>query len=178
MKNSIFLAGSILTFLVGALLPNAYASEGISEEEKESGFYNENGFPKYTHDRPAINPDFAPDEDCNIAYELKCVPGTDQKCPEGYNGGDDNVCSPKECQEGYHEEEDDETGLCYPDDEGCSQDDYVLVEREDGKGMICAYFYSICDEAEHSSKEYCIEWCEEDPDRLTCKDFRDEGTES
>ena len=73
------------------------------------------------------------------------------------------------CQEGYHEEEDDESGLCYPDDEGCSQDDYVLVEREDGNGMICAYFYSICDEAEHRNENYCIEYCEEDPDRFACK---------
>jgi hypothetical protein len=138
----------------------ASANQELSKEEKESGFYTEGGFPKYNKDRPAINPDFAPDEDCNLVYELKCLPGTEQECPEGYNGGDDNSCSPKECQEGYHYEDEDETGLCYPNDEGCGDyGPYVLIE---GKyGDRCALLYFICDEAEHREEDYCLDYLED-----------------
>jgi hypothetical protein len=145
------------------MVPNVSASvsQELSEEEKESGFYRENGSViSNTKERPAINPDFAPDEDCNLAYELKCIPGQQQECPEGYHHGDDVVCSPKECQEGYHGEDDDETGLCYPDEEGCSSDSMVLIERYNGKGLNCSYLGYICDEAEYSSKDYCVEWRE------------------
>ena len=148
------------------MVPNVSASanqEELSEKERESGFYyTESGSPKHTKDRPAINPDFAPDQDCNLAYELKCIPGSQQSCfdLEGFENGEDNVCSPEQCQEGYHEEEDNESGLCYPDDEGCRTDDYVLIERDDGE-MFCAYFSSICGYDEHAKEDYCIEWREE-----------------
>jgi hypothetical protein len=130
------------------MVPNvsASASQELSEKEEESGFYRENGsVNSNTKERPAINPDFDPDEDCDLAYELKCIPGSQQSCfdLEGFNNFENNVCSPIGCQEGYHSEEDDESGLCYPDDEGCRQDYYVLIEREDGE-MFCAYFSSIC----------------------------------
>lgn len=59
---------------------------------------------KLTEERPAINLDFAPDEDCNIKYELKYIPGSAQKCRdlEGFDNGENNVCTPIECQEGYY----------------------------------------------------------------------------
>ena len=89
-------------------------------------------------ERPAINPDF----DCNIAYEIKCIPGTQQSCfdLEGFNNAENNVCTPIACQEGYHNEEDDETGLCFPNDEGCwNEDTMVLMENADEFGDRCVY---------------------------------------
>ena len=46
--------------------------------------------------RPAINPDFAPDESCLFdAYQLKCVPGAEQDCHEvGFWNYDDSTCFP------------------------------------------------------------------------------------
>lgn len=134
-----------------------------------SDFFNEDGGVKYTEDRPAINPDFAPDEDCNIDYELKCVPGSQQSCfggLEGYHNGEDNVCSPIDCQEGYHGIDNDESGLCYPNSEDCDgyvmthngtqRYPYVFVEGENGKDDRCADPTYLCDDI--SSHEICKEF--------------------
>lgn len=110
------------------------------EKERESGFYREDGFPKDTKDRPAINPDFDPDEDCNISYELKCIPGREQSCFEldGYNNFEVNVCTPKGCPEGYYIMEEDEDGVCYSNSEGCPDyADFVLVKEP--RGSMCKY---------------------------------------
>ena len=82
---------------------------------------------------------------------------------EGFNNGENNVCTPIACQEGYHSEYEDETGLCYPNDEGCYDDDtMVLIEREgedDAKfGDTCVYLVDICDDPEHRGEDYCIEY--------------------
>lgn len=142
------------------------AFRNITEEEREIWF-------NYQVDRPPINPDFDPDEDCNIAYELKCIPGSQQSCSdlEGFNNGENNVCTPIACQEGYHSEYDDETGLCYPNEVECP-DTMVFIKSGDDEypyGDRCAPLYTICDEAEHMNKNYCREYCEEDPDRFACK---------
>gem|GEM_PF-2832311 len=149
------------------MVPNVSASvnqEELSEKERESGFFNEDGGVKYTEDRPAINPDFDPDRDCNLAYELKCIPGSQQQCRDldGFHNGEDNVCSPIKCQEGYHEEEDNESGLCYPNEEECPDDYMVLLtDRPGGRNDLCAYLSSICGYDEHAKEDYCIEWREE-----------------
>lgn len=121
------------------------------------------------HARPPINPNFDPDESCQLdAYQEKCTPGSEQECPDGFGQNEDATCVPKDdCPEGYHRETDDETGQCYPDDEGCSSDSYVMIEREDGS-KYCEVLYLLCDEAEHSSTDYCIEFCEENPDSMGC----------
>ena len=146
----------------------ATVRQDLSEEQKASGFYDEEGFPKQK-ERPAINPDFAPDEDCNIEYELKCIPGSQQSCSdlEGFNNGENNVCTPIECQEGYHDVDDDETGLCYPNSEDCSDSylmtydgkkrlNYVFEGGKDGKGDRCANPAYLCDDI--SSHEICKEY--------------------
>ena len=70
---------------------------------------------------------------------MKCVPGSQQECPEGFGGVDTENCLPrhKGCPEGYHSAEYDETGQCYPDSEGCIWDNYVMRESKDGTGMNC-----------------------------------------
>ena len=67
--NKLIVLGLIPVLML--TVPNTLFASELSEEEKESGFYRENGSViSNTKERPAINPDFNPDEDCNIAYEL------------------------------------------------------------------------------------------------------------
>jgi len=71
----------------------------------------------------------APDQSCLFdAYQLKGIPGSGQECPEDFGTNEDGTCfSPTlingnwewECPDGYHSEEDDETGQCYPDTKPC-----------------------------------------------------------
>lgn len=138
--------------VVTLLMPNVVLAsyddneprEPFTEEERESGFYHENGYAiSSQRNRPAINPDFAPDYSCLFdVYQLKCIPGSEQECPRPQFGqNDDETCFPYEyitegCPKGYHSAEYDETGQCYPDTEGCIWDNYVMREREDGS-MTC-----------------------------------------
>jgi hypothetical protein len=143
------------------MVPNVSASvsQELNEEQKESGFYDERGQPIENSTRAAINPEFDPDEDCNISYELKCIPGSQQNCRdiEGYHNGEDNVCSPIKCQDGYHSVDEVETGLCYPNEGGCQEDNMILIE-DTLVGMRCAYLSLICDDEEFRNEDYCIEW--------------------
>ncbi len=157
MNNKLIFLGLIIPVLM-LLLPNAYASDFSSHNQR---------------DRPAINPDFDPDQSCNFdAYQLKCIPGSEQDCYdiEGFAQNEDYTCHVSgPCPEGYHGRDDDETGQCYPDSEGCEWDGYVMLEREDGKGNTCSVLYLLCDQEEHKEEEYCIEYCNEGPNRMGCK---------
>jgi hypothetical protein len=131
---------------------NASLGEEATEEQLESGFFNEYGY-VILQNRPAINPDFAPDESCDIdLYQLKCIPGSEQDCPEGWQNGEDNICSPSgPCPEGYHGADDDETGQCYSNEEGCkgmisNRIPYILLTDRPGKGDRCANPNYLCNE--------------------------------
>lgn len=106
------------------------------ERERESGFYREDGFPKDTEDRPAINPDFAPDRSCDLKWELKCIPGSQQSCLdlEGYNNSELNVCTPIGCLEGYHVVIEDEDNVCQSNEIDCP---YDMVLVNDAYGETC-----------------------------------------
>ena len=119
----------------------------------------------HVQDRGPINHNFDPDESCNLnAYQLKCIPGFEQDCPDGYHNGEDNVCSPIGCPEGYHGEDDDEIGQCYQDSEGCSNDEYyVLRERGDGEGVTCSTLYNLCaDSSDNRDHPRCKEYIHEE----------------
>jgi hypothetical protein len=138
--------------------PSSSASSSSSENESESsssqiqsGFFTELGFvvqPK--SDRPAINEDFNPDRSCMFdAYQLRCVPGADQVCPESFGNNDDSTCfflHKEGCPEGYHSTDNDETGQCYSNEGGCNayvtingtRHDYILLTDRPGKGDTCA----------------------------------------
>ena len=85
------------------LMPNVvFASannpqQEFTEEERESGFYSEDGYLILQDNRPAINPDFDPDYSCLFdTYQVKCIPGSEQECPEGLGGNnDDETCVPE-----------------------------------------------------------------------------------
>jgi hypothetical protein len=136
--------------------PSTSSSSNESESEssssqRQSGFFTERGFvvqPK--SDRPAINEDFNPDRSCMFdAYQLRCILGADQVCPEGFGNNDDSTCfffHKKGCPEGYHSTENDETGQCYSNEEGCNtyvtingtRHDYVLLIDRPDNGDTCA----------------------------------------
>ncbi len=108
----------LTTTYVSASQEKPEQTQVLIEEEIESGFYRDDGFPKATKDRPAINPDFAPDESCDLKWELKCIPGREQSCfeLEGYNNFEGNVCTPIGCPEGDHDIFEDEDNICYSND--------------------------------------------------------------
>jgi len=70
------------------------------------------------------NPFFGPDYSCLFdAYQLHCIPGDQQECPEGFGQNEDGTCVVSKrgegCPEGYYGTDDDETGQCYPDTKPC-----------------------------------------------------------
>ncbi|MGH9987663.1 MAG: hypothetical protein ACRD8W_27290 [Nitrososphaeraceae archaeon] len=154
MNKLIFLSLSIPVLML--LVPNVFASDFSSHNQR---------------DRPAINPDFDPDESCDLdAYQLRCIPGSEQDCHdiEGFAQNEDYTCHLSgECQEGYHGTDDDETGQCYPNSEGCDayiikdgvRFDFVLLEDRPDNGDRCADPAYLCSESS------------EDNDHSACKEF-------
>ena len=132
-------------------IPNVYASEDIAHMNQGN--------------RPTINEDFDPDYDCVFdVFLLKCVPGSEQECPEGFRSAEPENCypvHPEGCPEGYHGTDDDETGQCYPNDE-CEYDGYVLLTDRPDKGDRCASLRYLCSESS------------EDKDHPACKEFLEE----
>lgn len=103
MNKLIFLLPAILLTVPGIV----YASSSLSNNQ------------------PPINPEFAPDKSCQFdVFQDKCVPGTEQECPEGFGTNDPGTCFPvdkngyADCPDGYGLRDDDETGQCYPNDSG------------------------------------------------------------
>ena len=137
----ISIAVALAMVLAIAIAPVAFASSDEEEkpeqtqtyvgdeEERESGFYREDGYPRDTKNRPAINPDFAPDRSCDLKWELKCIPGSEQTCLDidGYNNGEMNVCTPIGCPDGYHDNFEWENNICYSNEIDC-QDGWILVK--------------------------------------------------
>jgi hypothetical protein len=139
--KSTVVIGAILVML---LIPITIVPVSANQEEtqtyidgkegRESGFYRDDGYSKDTKDRPAINPDFAPDRSCDLKWELKCIPGSEQGCfgdLRGYNNGEMNVCTPIGCLEGYHNIFDDEDNICHSNEIDCPND-WPLVKTEYG----------------------------------------------
>ena len=127
-----------------------------------------------TPNRPAINPDFDPDESCILdILQDKCDPGIEGECPEGFAQNEDNRCAHRVlvngewewiCPDGYHIAYDDESGQCFPNDEGCRDDGYILIEKEDENGNNddhCLPLNVACDEQEVKNEDYCKEYIEE-----------------
>lgn len=138
-----FLIGTVNISGIAAAFGSQDPDRELTEKERESGFFNEEGYVNSVQfTRPPTNPDFDPDESCLFdAFQLKCVPGSQQECPENFGQNEDSTCVPKhdQCPEGYHVEDEDETGQCYPNDE-CDYDGYVLLtDRPDKRGDRCAY---------------------------------------
>lgn len=159
-----------LIILVAIPISNVFASDFIASQR----------------DRPTINPDFDPDEDCLFdAYLDKCVPGSSQECPDGFGSNEDSTCIPKHneegCPEGYHSTEGDETGQCYPNggefNGGCEYDMLLTKSKFTGADICVDYRVNcdlnpdhklcngeersdglqICDKPDHPGYKFCFE---------------------
>jgi hypothetical protein len=111
-----------------------------------------------------------PDESCLFdVSQIKCQPDplTDE-CPPGFGNNEDGRCFPAplgewRCPVGYHNEDDDESGQCYPNSEGCEYDNFVLL-TDTGRSDRCAYLGYICGEGNENSHPRCEEFLEEQTD--------------
>jgi hypothetical protein len=144
----------------------------------ENGMYNEDGYVILERDRPAINPNFNPDYSCLFdVYQLKCIPGSEQECPKNFGNNEDSTYFPLDrygdwtCPDGYHSVDDDETGQCYRNEEGCEYEGMMLLTDRPGKGDRCASIDSIC-----SYENHTVDICITNPpvtfvdDELNCSD--------
>ena len=114
-----------------------------------------------------------PDKSCLFdVYQIKCqaFPNMNEtaraECPEGFGANEDDYCFPlhrQGCPEGYHSTDEDETGQCYPNDEGCNA--WTLIEGE--------RFEFILEEDDDGS-DNCTEpsnYCPDHPDFGECKEY-------
>jgi hypothetical protein len=135
----------------------------------------------YKPDRPAINPDFAPDESCLFdIFQDKCAPGSQQECPEDFGTNEDLNCVPqindghRMCPDGYHSVDNDETGQCYPNsgESGC-KDAYLTSEDRTSR-----FEYILLRGGDDSPNPYdtCANpsyLCNDQPDHSGCKEYRE-----
>lgn len=159
MKSQKIMSFVPLLLLMITAVPVANATGA----ENEDIWYTNQG------NRSAINPYFDPDESCIIdIFQDKCDPGTKGECPVGFGRNEDGLCTHRTlvdgewrwlCPEGYHEAWEDESGQCFPNDEGYQDDGYFLVEIEDeDRNDQCGPLYTICDEEEVRNEDYCVKW--------------------
>ncbi len=82
-----------------------------------------------------------PDGDCLFDPDLpKCAPGPDGKCPDGFAMNEDGQCFPRGgCPEGYHRVDDDESGRCISNTEGCPEGMMFYPDKKN-----CGYKEDIC----------------------------------
>ena len=85
-----------------------------------------------------------PDEDCLFDPSMpKCAPDENGKCPEGFGMNEDGQCFPRGgCPDGYHRVDDDESGRCIPNADGCPS------------GMIFRPDMKSCGEKEYVCSQY------------------------
>ena len=159
MKNKLTLSIALAAALTLSFIRNSFAS---------SDFTGDN-WRNYKMERPAINPNFNPNYSCLFnVYQEKCIPGSQQKCPKPqFGSNEDDTCFPMtlingewewECPDGYHSIDDDETGQCYPNSEGCIYDDYILTPSSDSGVMIdrCAHLSDLFDQVEYINEDHCV----------------------
>ena len=104
------------------------------------------------------NPFFDPDYSCLFdTYQLHCIPGENQECPEGFGNNEDDTCFAQtkingtwewECPDGYHSIESDETGQCYPDTEPCYPGQ--VRNQTDPNDSSCKDERIVCDERNYN----------------------------
>jgi len=82
-----------------------------------------------------------PDRDCLFDPSMpKCAPDENGKCPSGFAMNEDGQCFPRGgCPNKYHRPDDDETGRCIPNSEGCP---IGMIFRPDNKS--CGYKDDVC----------------------------------
>jgi len=106
-----------------------------------------------------------PDRDCLFNPELPKCAAVDGECPDGFNQNEDEKCVPEGgCPDGYHTVDDDESGRCIPNSDGCPSG---MIFRPDGK--TCGYKEELCQD--DPQLEGCIETPQE------CDNNRDDDSD-
>ncbi len=81
-----------------------------------------------------------PDRDCLFDPDLPKCAAVNGKCPDGFNQNEDEQCVPRGgCPKEYHTVDDDETGRCIPNSDGCPTD---MIFRPGMK--TCGYKEDVC----------------------------------
>ena len=117
-----------------------------------------------------------PDGDCLFDPNLPKCASVDGECPDGFFQNGYEQCVPAGgCPDGYHTVDDDETGRCIPNSDGCPDG---MIFRPDGE--TCGYKEDLCQD--NPSLEGCVETppeCnngrDDDVDGLTDSDDPDCG---
>jgi hypothetical protein len=95
-----------------------------------------------------------PDRDCLFDPTLDKCANDNGECPDGFNNNAYDQCVPDHseegCPDGYHGVDDDETGRCIPDSDGCPEG---MIFRSDGK--TCGDKEQLCQQ--NSDLEGCAE---------------------
>ena len=92
-----------------------------------------------------------PDGDCLFNPDLPKCAAVDGECPDGFFQNEDEQCVPEGgCPDGYHTVDDDESGRCIPNSDGCPPG---MIFRPDGK--TCGYKEELCQD--DPQLEGCIE---------------------
>ena len=131
--------------------PNGFDNDNDSLGCESNGDDNSNG----TSTSPVLEDNEGPDGDCLFNASLpKCDPDENGNCPDGFNLNEDGNCFPDHnetgCPDGYHGVDDDETGQCYPNEDGCPEG---MIFRPDGK--TCGYKDQLCQD--DSDLDGCVE---------------------
>ena len=125
-------------FIVSSNDPNGFDqdNDGIG---CESNGGNSNG--NLTTPTPEGN-DEGPDGDCLFNPDLPKCASVDGECPDGFFQNEDEQCVPDHrdgCPDGYHSVDDDETGRCIPNSDGCPEG---MIFRPDGKPVATRTIYA------------------------------------
>lgn len=114
------------------------SAENDSENTSESQIITEES------NTPIVADKSQPDGDCLFDPSLlKCAPDENRNCPEGFGMNEDGQCFPRGgCPDGYHRVDDDESGRCIPNSDGCPP------------GMIFRPNMKSCGEKEYVCSQY------------------------
>jgi hypothetical protein len=98
-----------------------------------------------------------PDESCLFDTQQPKCAAVNGECPTGFNMNEDENCFPQHerCPDGYHSEEDNESGECYPDSRPCPQ------------GQVMDPDFPTC-------VNLTVQFCEQHTDIQECKELLDE----
>jgi hypothetical protein len=150
-------------FIVSSGDPNGFDedNDGIGCESDDG---NSNG--NVTTPTPEANEE-GPDGDCLFNPDLPKCASVDGECPDGFFQNEDEQCVPDHrdgCPDGYHSVDDDETGRCIPNSDGCPAG---MIFRPDQK--TCGYKDDIC------KQNPGLDDCVETPDE--CDNNRDDDSD-
>ena len=125
-------------FVVSSNDPNGFDgdSDGVGCENNGD---NSNG---NLTTSPPLDENEGPDGDCLFNPDLPKCASVDGECPDGFFQNEDEQCVPSHldgCPSGYHSVDDDETGRCIPNSDGCPEG---MIFRPDGK--TCGYKEDLC----------------------------------